>query len=97
MASYHGCYHCPLSLLPPLSIQHTTSMDTTTTTLKQADVAADGLVSVTEACRLLSVGRTTLYALIKAGKLPSGTIGSSRRLPRRAVVDYARSVVSDPA
>ncbi|MFI0718142.1 helix-turn-helix domain-containing protein [Streptomyces sp. NPDC021224] len=48
------------------------------------------LVALTpeEAARRLSVGRTTLFALIASGEIPSVKIGRSRRVPAEALNDY---------
>ncbi len=54
-----------------------------------AELVADGLLSVAEACRLLSISRSFLYAQMDAGELPYCRLGRSRRIPRRALLDYA--------
>lgn len=41
-----------------------------------------------EAARRLSVGRSTVYELISAGRLRSVRIGASRRIPAAALVDF---------
>lgn len=46
------------------------------------------LLTAEEAAKALSVGRTTLYALIKEGKLRSVHIGRSCRLTRAELVRY---------
>jgi excisionase family DNA binding protein len=48
------------------------------------------LVALTpeEAARRLSVGRTTLFALIASGEIPSVKIGRSRRVPAEALNNY---------
>ncbi|WP_392966913.1 excisionase family DNA-binding protein [Streptomyces sp. LN245] len=46
------------------------------------------LLKVEEAARRLRVGRTTCYALIRAGELESVTVGSLRRVPADAVPEY---------
>lgn len=43
------------------------------------------LITINEAMRFLSVGRTTIYRLIKEGSLESVTIGSSRRISMKSV------------
>jgi excisionase family DNA binding protein len=49
------------------------------------ELVADGLATVEEAARFLSVGRSTLYGLMDAGNLPHCKIGRSRRIPWQAV------------
>jgi excisionase family DNA binding protein len=41
-----------------------------------------------EVAQALSVGRTTVYELMRAGELRSVKIGTSRRIPTAAVVEY---------
>lgn len=47
------------------------------------------LVSVTDACRMLGIGRTSLYVLMDAGELPSLHVGRRRLLSRHDVETYA--------
>ncbi|MFF2144424.1 helix-turn-helix domain-containing protein [Kitasatospora sp. NPDC058190] len=57
----------------------------------QGRVAADPtLVALTveEAARRLGVGRTTMYALVASGEVPSVTIGRLRRVPAEALKEY---------
>ncbi|MFG1857021.1 helix-turn-helix domain-containing protein [Actinomadura geliboluensis] len=46
------------------------------------------LYRVREAMALLSVSRTTLYALMDSGALRSVTVGRARRIPGTAIADY---------
>ena len=43
--------------------------------------------SVNEFCRATSLGRTTVYALLKNGSLPSALIGGRRLIPADAIDD----------
>ncbi len=54
-----------------------------------ADLLADGLCTVAVAARLLAVSRSFLYATMDAGELCYVKLGRSRRIPRRALLDYA--------
>ncbi|MGW7598057.1 helix-turn-helix domain-containing protein [Streptomyces antimycoticus] len=45
-------------------------------------------LTVEEAARRLSVGRTTMYALIRAGAVQTVPIGRLRRVPVQALSDY---------
>ncbi len=45
-------------------------------------------LTVEEAARRLGVGRTTMYALLASGEIPSVTIGRLRRIPAEALKDY---------
>lgn len=45
-------------------------------------------LTVEEAARRMSVGRTTMYALLASGEIPSVTIGRLRRIPAEALNDY---------
>ncbi|MFF0745640.1 excisionase family DNA-binding protein [Streptomyces sp. NPDC004111] len=56
-----------------------------------AIVAVDptlALLTVDEAARRLSVGRTTCFKLVSTGELESVTVGRLRRVPANAVPDY---------
>ncbi|GAB2915531.1 excisionase family DNA-binding protein [Streptomyces mayteni] len=46
------------------------------------------LLTVEEAARRLSIGRTTCFALIGSGELESVPVGRLRRVPADAVRDY---------
>lgn len=52
-------------------------------------VVEEGLLSVREAARFLSVSRSTLYELMESGQLYYVKIGRARRIPRRAVLELA--------
>lgn len=54
-----------------------------------ADLIADGLLTVEQAGRLLSCSRSFLYTRMNAGELPFARLGRARRIPRRAVLDFA--------
>ena len=54
------------------------------------------LLTAEEAAKALSVGRTTLYALIKEGKLRSVHIGRSCRLTRAELVRYVERLTDLP-
>lgn len=54
-----------------------------------ADLIADGLLTVEQAGRLLSCSRSYLYARMDAGELPFVRLGRARRIPRRAVLEFA--------
>jgi excisionase family DNA binding protein len=45
-------------------------------------------LTVEEAARRLGVGRTTMYALLASGEIPSVSIGRLRRIPAEALNDY---------
>jgi excisionase family DNA binding protein len=65
--------------------------------LETPQLVDDGLVNVTEASEFLSIGRSKLYALMNAGRLPYVKIDRSRRIPRRALVDLAAGHLVSPA
>jgi excisionase family DNA binding protein len=52
------------------------------------------LVTVEEAARILSIGRTTMYAMVlrKDGPFPSIKIGRSRRIPVKALYDITEQL-----
>ncbi|MGW1222725.1 excisionase family DNA-binding protein [Streptomyces californicus] len=53
-----------------------------------ADDSTLVLLTVEEAARRLSVGRTTCFALIRSGALESLRVGSLRRVPADAPAAY---------
>lgn len=57
----------------------------------KAAVIADGFISVREAADFLGLSRSTLYALMEKGKMPFAKIGSARRVPRRALIEFGVS------
>lgn len=60
------------------------------------DLVADGLMTVLEASRFLSVSRATLYVMMDEGKLFHVKLGRSRRIPRKAVMNLAIANVQGP-
>ncbi|WP_030618600.1 excisionase family DNA-binding protein [Streptomyces achromogenes] len=64
------------------------------TTAPYADAADPSLVLLTveEAARRLSVGRTTCFALVRSGELESVTVGRLRRIPADAIPAFANSL-----
>ena len=61
------------------------------------DLFSDGLERVADAARFLGVSKSFVYMLIRSGSLPSVKLGTSRRVPVRAVRDFARNnIVQHP-
>lgn len=56
---------------------------------KSEALVEDGLMTVAEAGRFLSLSRASIYNLMDRGELPFAKLGRSRRIPRRAVVELA--------
>jgi excisionase family DNA binding protein len=54
----------------------------------------EGLATVAEAARFLSLGRSTIYELMNSGKLRYCKIGGARRIPWRAVRALAAESLS---
>jgi excisionase family DNA binding protein len=50
------------------------------------------LLTVPEVMARLKIGRSAVYALIRSGQLPSGTIGRSRRIPADAVSRFVADI-----
>ena len=48
------------------------------------------LLSIKDACEVLSVGRTTIYQLMKAGTLIYFMQGSRRLITRQAIEDFCQ-------
>ncbi len=58
--------------------------------MQNNNITGDGLEKIGDAARFLCVSRSLIYKLIARGVLPSVKIGSSRRVPVRAVRELAR-------
>jgi excisionase family DNA binding protein len=65
-------------------------MDTAT-----PDAPPRTLLSVEAAATQLSIGRTTMYALIKTGAITSVRIGRLRRIPAEALTAYTDRLVAE--
>ncbi|WP_369183666.1 helix-turn-helix domain-containing protein [Streptomyces sp. Y1] len=65
-------------------------MTTLATTAVEFDLTLVAL-TVEEAARRLSIGRTTMYALIRDGEIETIPIGRARRVPAEAVANYVRA------
>lgn len=67
-----------------------------TGTSAPADAASSlTLLTVEEAARRLSLGRTTLYALLKTGAINSVKVGRLRRIPTEALTDYTARLIAE--
>jgi len=52
-------------------------------------------VDIGEVCRLLSIGRTSVFSLLKAGQLRSFKIGRRRLVVRESVIDFVEKRIAD--
>jgi excisionase family DNA binding protein len=78
--------------MTPATTPRRTLMDTT------ADHPLDPtrtLLSVEAAATQLSIGRTTMYALLKTGAITSVRIGRLRRIPAEALTAYTDRLVAE--
>jgi excisionase family DNA binding protein len=57
--------------------------------MNNEDLVSDGLESVAEAAEFLGISRAKLYLLMEAGELHYVKIGRTRRIPKRALVQFA--------
>ncbi len=74
----------PRTLLTPNSVEAERGIDPVYRLEMEAstlEAAPRLLLTIPEAARQLSVGRTTLYAMLKSGELFSVTVGRLRRIP----------------
>jgi excisionase family DNA binding protein len=53
------------------------------------------LLTVEEAAQRLSIGRTTMYALLKEGHINSVRIGRRRRIPAEALTAYTDRLAAE--
>jgi excisionase family DNA binding protein len=60
------------------------------------ELIAEGLVSLEEAMRFLSISRPTLNRLLNQGVLPTVRLVTTRRIPRKALLDFAARSVEEP-
>ncbi len=58
------------------------------------NTVAEGLMRIKEVVEFLGIGRSTVYELIADGKLASVQVGRSKRVPRKAVIQFAASRLS---
>jgi excisionase family DNA binding protein len=61
----------------------------------QEAVAPKLLLTPLEAAHCLSIGRTSLYELLRSGRLGSVTIGGSRRIPTSAIMRFVDELAQD--
>lgn len=61
----------------------------------QISEMAKVFLTAEEAAARLSLGRTTVFALIESGDLVSVLVGRSRRVPARAVEMFAARLVTE--
>lgn len=58
--------------------------------MSEKNIVAEGLVSIREAARFLSLSRSTLYQMMDKGELHYAKIGGARRIPRQALKSLAQ-------
>lgn len=51
----------------------------------------EGLCNTSESAVFLGVSRSTVYLLMETGRLPYVKIRRSRRIPRQALIDFAKA------
>ncbi len=68
---------------------------TDTMPVPELDEPSQTLLTVEDAARRLSVGRTTMYALLKDGQINSVRIGRLRRIPAEALTAYTTRLIAE--
>lgn len=59
--------------------------------LEQMDlILADGLLNVSQAATFLGLSRATLYNLMDSGQIIYAKFGKARRIPKNAIIEYAK-------
>lgn len=53
------------------------------------DLVGAGLLNVEQACEWTGLSRAKLYQLMEKGELPFVKIGRARRIPKRALIEFA--------
>lgn len=64
-------------------------MAATTAWKREDGLVQDGFTGVEGAREFLGVSRSTLYKLMDSGELPYAKFGKCRKVPRRALSEYA--------
>jgi excisionase family DNA binding protein len=59
-----------------------------------AAMVADGLARIPEAMEFLALSRSVIYDLMNQGRLAFVKIGKARRIPHKAMVDFAAENLS---
>jgi excisionase family DNA binding protein len=57
---------------------------------EQERLFTDGFERVRDAARFLGISVSQMYALMDRGQIPFAKFGKSRRIPRRALLDFAK-------
>jgi excisionase family DNA binding protein len=70
-------------------------MDTPPRSTDQPTDNRRDLLSVEAAAERLSIGRTTMYALLKRGEITSIRIGRLRRIPTTALTTYTTRLITE--
>jgi len=65
------------------------------TTPVPAPTPGPALLSVEAAATQLSIGRTTMYALLKTGAIGSVKVGRLRRVPADALTAYTTRLIAE--
>lgn len=55
------------------------------------ELLGDGLLTVIAAADWLAISRSAVYQLLNAGEIAYVRIGADRRIPRRALIEYANT------
>lgn len=53
------------------------------------EIVQDGMLTVEKACEWLGLSRAKVYQLMERGQLPYVKIGRARRIPKRALIEFA--------
>jgi excisionase family DNA binding protein len=77
------------------TFQERPAMPTTPTSSAPEALASAGFLSLKDAAQFLSISRAALYALMDKGQLPYAKFGRSRRIPRKALHDFAEGCIVD--
>ncbi len=64
------------------------------TTERSLELAAEGFMTPKEAATHLRICQTLIYRAMASGELLSTKVGRSRRIPRRAVTEYAANLLA---
>jgi excisionase family DNA binding protein len=62
----------------------------------QAELVADGFLGVDRAAEFLGLSKAMVYILMSDGVIPFAKFGRARRIPRKALHDYAAAQLVAP-
>ena len=76
---------------PSKSTNRTSSNRISALAVKADEILGEGLLTIIDAAEWLAISRSAVYQLLNTGEIAYVRIGADRRIPRRALVEYANA------